>query len=230
MRLVAKLLWVFGLVVVGVSGCNPVTTPPPTLKVIARDGSCNQPLEGVRLCEGDTDNCNVSGPNGEASIRLPVGEVFYTLEKEGYYSGLYQYVMPQRDVTVSWCVGDTAEAEEFREMIGSRWPRLGTGDIQILMSLTPFPGATFDLKGATGILSYYPDEGGVDLDLEETGSSGSGDFFDVTPGEFRIEFGGTAENCGPSQSGWPSDFENSVRVLVREGYYTILHVRCVHVP
>jgi hypothetical protein len=188
-------------------------------------------LEGVRLCEGDTDNCDFSDAKGEASIELPIGEeVFYTLEKEGRYSGLYPYVMPETGARVSWCMGDTAGAADFREMIGSTWPRRGTGDIQIWIT-SQFAGATFELEGATAIRSYYPDGGlGGFLDLEATDSNGSGDFFDVTPGTYLIKFGGTASRCVPGWAGWPSEIENSARVLVREDYYTLLTVSCVEVP
>ena len=243
MRLLSRLLWVLTFLF-PIAGCSDVTTPTtaPLNVTVSCSGPLDgapegrRPLEGVRLCEGDTDNCDVSDARGEATIELPIGkEVFYTLEKEGRYSNLYPYVMPKSGATVSWCIGDVAAYAEFREMMGLTYPRRGTGDI--LIQMTPrIAGATFNLVGGTGteIRCYYPDGGqwveGEFCYLEATDSNGTGDFFEVAPGTYLIEFGGTASRCVPNRAGWPSEFENTARVLVRENHYTLLTVTCEQVP
>ena len=48
-------------------------------------GSGGPPLEGVEVCETDTDNCAVTNKSGTATIDLPANqEISYTFEKEGY--------------------------------------------------------------------------------------------------------------------------------------------------
>ena len=88
MRLLARLLWV--LVVFPIGGCNEVTTPtaPVLLTVTGYDVDWEKaPLEGVKICETETDNCKLTDANGQAALELPIDEeVSYTFEKVGYGS------------------------------------------------------------------------------------------------------------------------------------------------
>jgi hypothetical protein len=51
-----------------------------------------------------------------------------------------------------------------------------------------------------------------------------GGFVEVPAGTFRVDFGGTIEQCNTFISGWPR--EDGIWVPVREGYETVLSVQC----
>jgi len=234
MRLASKVLWVLALLAFPSTGCNPVHTPPETaLLEISVAHGCEQLLEGVKVCVGDSGDCVLSGPNGEVTLELPVGEeIYYTLQKEGYDSQLIPYVMKKggANTTGPWCLATVEQEADFKEIIGVPYPRSGTGDMLILFQPLK-AGVTFDLKGATGT-RYYDlspfEDPYISFDLEATTDTGSGGFFEVRPGDtFRVELGGTADGCVPTFGGWPdAQNKNSVRFPIREDHYTILTVRC----
>ena len=130
MRLRARLLWIFALLF-PFAGCHEVYTAATLeLTIQGTDGSSDPwilwPLEGVQLCEGDTkENCEMSDANGLVIIELPVGEIFYTLEKEGYDSVLIAQVHPEGGRTTwvtMWTNGLRATFYEFYESV---YPRGG---------------------------------------------------------------------------------------------------------
>ena len=157
MRLVIGLLCIS--LITGCSDVNPPNAAPYKNQLrawSAETGAYTQPLEGVRVCEGDTDdNCVFSDANGDFTLWLPADqEVFYTIQKEGYETSLWSVVIPESGRTDPWTGMTTDELmAEMYEGAMSPYPRLGTGDINI--KITPvFAGATFELVGATGT-PYY---------------------------------------------------------------------------
>jgi len=227
--LVSRLVWVFAFVALAIGGCNDVYTPAPlNLTIAGTDGSSDPwihwPLEGVQVCEGVTEeNCEMSDASGQVTIDLPVGQIFYTLKKEGYDSVLIAQVHPEGGRTmlggVSMWKNELRAA--FYEFYESAYPRRGTGEIHMWVKPYPFPGATFDLVDATG-KQYYDAEN--PLDAAATAHWGAGGFLEVTPGTFQVKYGGTAENCALDW-GWPSG-ENSLRVPVLEDHVSVVILLC----
>jgi hypothetical protein len=115
------------------------------------------------------------------------------------------------------------------ECLESPYPRIGTGEIWINVDGPVASGATVELIGATGKL-WYRDPDASDLcerwsnDLTATAADGRGGFVEVPAGTFRVDFGGTVEECSASYSGWPR--EDGIWVPVRAGYTTVLSVQC----
>jgi len=98
-----------------------------------------------------------------------------------------------------------------------------------------FSGATIDLFDSDGPVAakrYYVDEGPIwRLDLTATTTTGGGGFLEVSPGEYVVQFGGTAINCIPVPMGWPVLFvPNSIRLPVRAGYITQATATCEQRP
>lgn len=225
MRLVSRLSFVFALLAL-VVGCEDVFDEgvPLELRITGQEG----PLEGVRVCEGDT-NCAVSDANGDVVLHVAVGEeIFYTLEKEGHDSLLFADVFTEDGYRGGWYLQTNGEIAPFYEEMMSPYPRGGTGQIQIFLA-PEFPGATVDLVGATGTRYYevYPWDPPPHIDpaLEATTQTGGAGFVEVPPGDFQLRFGGTAQDCVPDTA-WPGKVENSVRVRVREGHNSIVVVTC----
>lgn len=228
MRLVAKVLWVSALLVFPIVGCNEVTTPPEPLNLTIQ--GLGGPwfdqlgaLEGVQVCEGDTDdNCETSDANGEVTLLLPVGQVFYTLEKDGFDSVLIAQDHPEDGRTTSWSMLTDELRATWYDFFESPYPRRGTGEIYI--EIQPrFGGATFDLVGATG--KHWYD---APSPLHATATSslwGTGGFVELTPGEHRVVVGGTASQCALT-TGWPGDGENRVSVPVRADYVSFVLLSC----
>ena len=243
----ANLRWVVALALFSAFACNDVIEQPETALFdmsVADDPlgpGCGARLEGVEVCVGESGDCVLSGPNGEVSLELPVGEeIYYTLHKDGYDSQVIPYVLPEggSNTTGPWCLASVEVEAEYKEIIGVPYPRSGTGDVVILMQ-PPKAGVTFDLKGAAGTTRWYAlspyEYPYVSLDLEATTETGWGGFFEVRPGKFRVELGGEAGRCIPTYGGWPDDAVNdegvsSVRFPVLEDHYTILTVRCPVAP
>jgi hypothetical protein len=237
----------FGVLLV--VGCNEVgsaDTAPLNLEIL---GSTKPfvpieelpPLEGARICELDTDNCVLTDEGGNAAIELPIDEeTAFTIEKEGYDRMLYPEVIPAGAGPVRlnqhWGTFSVEGQARFYECLESPFPRIGTGELWIEAHGVSRTGVTFELPGATGKLWYEdPDASDFcerwDNDLTATAASGVswrveslGGFVEVPEGTFRVDFGGTVEECSTWYSGWPR--EDGIWVPIREGYTTLLVVFC----
>ena len=161
------------------------------------------PLEGVELCETDTTNCATTDPNGVAQIELPANqEISFTLEKEGYVPLLVGDVTDGTLPSQTWAMASDELAADFSEinMIPYPWK----GGIVGLAVLPRMAGVTFDLVDETARGFYADEEGSWSLDATATTSTGLGGFVEVPPGEYQVEFGGTATFCAPVVA-WPGD-------------------------
>ena len=223
MRLVAKVLSVFALLVFPIAGCNEVTTPttaPLHLTVVSWEPPPHEqmPLEGVTVCQLDADNCEVTNARGEATLILPVDqETGFTKEKEGYGSWLIATVISAPGESVGTLMPTAQHLADMHNGVGSPYPMRGTGTVGVWAG----EGATFELVAATGLSWYVDEEWNWNSDLAATTSIGQGGFTEVTPGEVQVKAGGTADRCIPVLSdGWPGDDINTIRLPVREGYVT----------
>jgi hypothetical protein len=248
MRLLAALVWIFGVWVLPLVGCVEVEPPSSVtglMRVVEYQGEDNDvppietnnpglpALEGVEVCENNTTNCDRTNADGQATLQLPINEeVSYTLTKDAYTPTLQAEVTDPGDVgtgttqTISPKV--TMWSEELRsnwfESLLSPYPQRGTGTIYVFMN-PAIEGATFELIGATGEAFYEAALDDPRLDLEATTSMGTGGFVEVGPGEFQIELGGTATRCLPIRA-WPGDARNRIRVPVEAGHFTVASVAC----
>jgi hypothetical protein len=238
MCLFSRLQWSFALGIILATGCADVAERPQTalLNLVIR--SAELPLEGVQLCEANTDNCALTDANGSAAIALPINqEISYTMRKNGYDSILVPDIIPANGISTYWDLkGFQMElVADLYASVMSPYPRRGTGEIYI--GQTPGAareGVTYDLAGATG--KRYYEEGDIlegdyswRLDLTATTANGAGGFVEITPGRFRIQFGGATSGCLPvplNGGGWPADIENSVWVPVMEDHVTFVQVVC----
>jgi len=248
MRVFARLLSVFTLLLFPIGGCTEVTaktTAPMTLFVYERPapGEGQVPLEGVRLCETDTtNNCPSSDARGRVTIELPHNQEYsYTLEKDGYAS--YHIADMVTDAPAGYSYQRPLESDPLmarrHDSVGAYYPMRGTGTI--IISVSPgFAGAMFELVGATSE-PFYVDEDEERTwrpDLTETTSAATGGFTEVSAGEFKVRLSGSAQDrCVTSIDterdgfhffglGWPSDEPNTIRVPVREGYINVVSVEC----
>jgi hypothetical protein len=232
MRSFATLSWVFAVFFVG--GCTEVTDPggvPVEMTITSWPGTA-VPLEDVKLCQTGAANCMETDAAGKATLRLPVGETSFTKEKEGFGTYLVPLVVPADRLVHESSMGTDAFLETLYEDVMSPYPMEDVGRISIGIS---FAGATIDLFDADGPVEakrYYVDEGPTwRLDLTETAGDQGGGFLEISPGEYRVQFGGTAINCIPAPTGWPALFvPNSIRVRVRAGYITQATPTCERLP
>jgi hypothetical protein len=217
----------------GTGGTGGVDTVSVAMVVTGFDAALGttEPLEGVAICETDTDNCVLTNTEGSATLRLPRNqETSVTVEKEGYQSELLAALLSEDPPVFTNGLGTVERLQGLHELVGSPYPMQGTGDILASwLELGPFPGATFELVGdATAIGFYYDENGNWDADLTETSNyalTPKGGFTEVTPGEVQVDLGGTAEGCVPL-TGWPGDVVNSVKVPVRAGYLSEFFLSC----
>jgi len=202
-------------------------------------------LEGVEVCEADTDNCVTSNAGGFAMLDVPDSEeVTITMEKEGYGRWVTGDVSDETagpeggTATIgAWWMYTHAQLAAIAEQLPTPYPWEG-GIVALVRWPSPHAGATFTPVGSTvdavGEAFYFDAETEkYSLDLEATtefpmlweAPLAEGGFAEVTPGEQQFEFGGTAGDCRPSW-GWPGDARNRIRVPVREGYRTYGSMIC----
>jgi len=181
-------------------------------------------LEGVELCETDTDNCDTTDGNGSASIRLPADqEISYTLSKDGFVPFLVADVTDEtfRD-SGPWGMGDEETAASWAD--GVMLPDLWTEGFLMLRALPQREGVTFDLVDETAPVYYFDETHIPTVGLSATTTDGSGGFVELSTGEYQAEFGGNATNCIPDL-GWPGDAPNRIRAPVKLGHLTFASMK-----
>jgi len=234
MRLLAVVTVVFALVLLPIVGCAEVTTPEVetapltlTLKSFDPDPSNEVLLEGVEVCDLDMTNCVVTSANGEATLMLPVGQgTGYTVDKEGYAPFIFTTVLSLDGQRRANSIPTDQRIADQHDRLMSPYPMRGTGTIMVDVAFGS-AGVTFDLAAATGKAYYLDEERIWRSDLTATTSEGTGGFVEVSPGEYQVNLGGTAQGCAARPGeGVPGDMEGSVRVPVREGYVSYAEVNC----
>lgn len=225
-------VFVATLGMVALVGCQEVTSPntaPLTLFLFefVSPGQRGPPLEGVQVCETDTDNCEVSSSIGLATIELPVDrESSYTLEKVGYAPYLVPIVVSEDGAEYDFqMVTEQFIAEQYDRLMS---PYLSdrAGNVGFLLNV-PLAGATFDLIDGMGKAYYEDEEGRWSADLISTTSTGEGGFVEVGPGEYEAAYGGAAKGCAANlKLGWPGNSDNSIRFPVRAGHRTLAEFTC----
>jgi hypothetical protein len=188
-------------------------------------------LQDVQLCQTDTAICALSNNEGQVSIELPIGvETSVTLKKDGYASNLVPVVIPsQQGLQETFTMGTDREMVAQFGRLGFKYPMLGgTGAVAVWV-FPSIAGATFELVNATGNAYYVHEswEWRPPPDLTATTYRGGGGFVEVPPGDaFLVNLGGTAAGCGDATWGWLGEDPDSFRFPVREGYITVVSVRC----
>jgi hypothetical protein len=206
------------------TGLGAPTQIPPTVEltltlVVGASGIDRPPLEGAAFCETDTENCEMTDANGQATIEVVVPadqQISYTYTKDGYVSALRTEVVDDTFVGVrtNWTLTD-AEMKRLADLLMTPYPYEGTGSIVVDVGL--LSGATFELVPASGTGFYYDAQGDPSLDLDSTSTSGAGGFFEVAPGEVEVRLGGTATNC-VAAFGWPGSEANTIRMPIKAGF------------
>jgi hypothetical protein len=192
-------------------------------------------IEGVELCEADTDNCAMSNELGTAVIEVPYNqEIAFTAEKEGYGKWITADVTnDDAERITSRRLYTDAQLEEVSQQLGIPYPWTDG-----VVGLVRFPavaegGVTFAPIGPTasevGDEFYYDGEtDAYSVDLTATSAYdglgyllplGDGGFAEVIPGEQVFELGGTGGDC-PVSWGWPGDTPSQMRLPVKAGYRT----------
>jgi hypothetical protein len=228
-----------GFAVFFAGGCAEVTDPPgvPVDWTITAWPGAAVPLEGVELCDTNRANCVTTDAAGKATLRLPVSETSFTEEKDGFGPYLVPLVVPEEGLAHDSGMGTDIFLETLYEDVMSPYPMGDMGRISI-GTVPAFAGVTLELSDANGpiadpkayyVLNTAPPS--WSLEATETATSGGGGFLEVSPGEYVVQFGGTAINCIPVPTGWPAPFvPNSIRVPVRAGFITQATATCEQAP
>jgi len=208
-------------------------------------------LEGVEICEVDTDNCVTTDEFGRADLDMPADqEVMITMEKDGYGPRLIPDVSDETwgpsggtdTGPAGWRMYTDAQLATIAERLGTTYPWQGgmVGLLWLSIPQAPHAGVIFAPVGSTidavGERFYYDSATEqYSLDLEATTAVvaghllplAEGGFTEVTPGEQQFELGGTAGDCTRPSWGWPVEgAPNRIRVPVRDGYITYGSVIC----
>jgi hypothetical protein len=196
-----------------------------------------EPLEGVKICATDTDDCVWTNDEGRAVVQIPIDQEFsLTWDKDGYQPLLLPHFQPQGlQLFPEIGMGREERFAGLPQLALSPYPMEGTGSLLVFPLDSRFSlissgcagvaGRTFELSNAQGKAFYYDEEGNWDANLAATSCWGWGGFTEVPPGEVQIEIGCNAKNC-EAFYGWPGTVDNSVRMPVRAGYVTHVRVDC----
>ena len=203
------------------------------------------PLEGVSVCQIDSDNCVVTDSRGHTRIEFPRQgqEVAFTIEHEGYGRWVFANVIDERF--------PDPEADRLRfplfhheflaaiaEDLGIAYPWEG-GMAALIRWPSPHPGVRFMPVGPSADAvgpAFYFDDDTMKYSREQSGTVymwgmpdfplAEGGFAEVEPGVHQFEFGGTAGVCSWASWGWYGDAPNRIRIPVLEGYTTYGSIRC----
>ena len=206
-----------------------VTMLTTTLEVLSN--GTTMPLEGVHVCQLDTDNCAISDEAGRVALEYPANiETGYTAEKEGYGPYLTTFTTDERFPGSS---GEPMYTPEQLEAIAAPLGVPWTNGIVATLTTPPVVGASVSLASPARTPFYLNAMGEYTSGLDASATTewwpypfGMAAFADLPDGEHVIEFGGTAADCGPSRWGWPGDSPTQVRVLVRAGYIGAAGLHC----
>jgi hypothetical protein len=210
----------------GAPAQNPPTVELTLTLVVGASGADRPPLEGAAFCETDTENCEMTDANGQATIEVVVPadrRISYTYTKAGYTSVLYSDVVDETLFTdrSHWTLTD-AEMKRISDLVMTPYPYEGTGSLVVSVGLI---GATFELVDASGKGFYYDAQGDPSLDLDSTTANGAGGFVEVAPDEIEVRLGGTATNCTPL-SAWPGSEANTIRMPIKAGFASWSSMSC----
>ena len=194
--------------------------------VVGATGADRPPLEDAEFCETDTENCEMTDANGQATIEVVVPadrRISYTYTKVGYLSVLYSDVVDETLFTdrVHWTLTD-AEMKRLSDLVMTPYPYEGTGSLVVSVGLI---GATFEIVGASGKGFYNDAQGDPSLDLDSTIANGAGGFVEVAPDEVEVRLGGTATNCTPL-SAWPGSEANTIKTPIKAGFVSWSSMTC----
>jgi len=196
------------------------------------------PLDRVKICALDSDDCVRTNDEGRAVVQVPVDrEYAFAVEKKGYNSELFVDFRVPRGLRLfpEDSIGQEERLAMGYEQVGSPYPMQGTGAILVLpldgwFSTTKagpvgVAGRTFELMNAKGKAFYYDEQSHWDASLTATSRWGWGGFTEVLPGEVQIRIESGADRC-VVWHGWPGTVENSIRMPVRVGFLTQVWVDC----
>jgi hypothetical protein len=202
------------------------------------DGS-NPFIEGVEVCQVDTENCALSNEFGTATLNvLADQEIAFTIEKEGYGKWVMADVSGENTETIAdRRMYTDAQLEAVAGQLNTEYPWTD-GIVGLVINPSDVEGLTFapvgSTVGAVGESFYYDsatDEYSLDLEAGTAVAAnwllplGAGGFTEVTPGVQQFEFREPGGNCEASWA-WPGDMPNTIRVPVREGYRTYGSLIC----
>lgn len=184
---------------------------------------------GVQICQTGTTNCVETGDLGSAFLEVPVDqEVSATMDKDGFNRVLNSFVVSEGGSGFALGLATEQRIKDQHDLMGSPYPMQGTGMIFIntrALAGATLEGATLELIGTTGERFYRDMDANFDPDLTATTALGGGGFLEVSPGQYVVEIGGTAENCVITQ-GWLGAADNTVKLPVLEDYMSVAVVAC----
>lgn len=217
----------------GVGGMDTMVTLGISVAEPTQEG--NIPLEGVEICDVDSDRCATTGDDGVAYMEFPADrEVAYTAEKEGYAPLLSHDVSDETFGLAGFLfevMYPHARMATWAEQIGVAYPF--TGGVIGLNARLHMAGVSFELLGEIDEPFYYDAAQGYRYDLDETTGDRAypapfsmGGFADLADGEYEVEFLGTADPCTGIGANWPGSGPNRVRIPVRTGYISYASLTC----
>jgi len=218
------------------AGCSEDGASTVTLNLTVSSfvpGEDPMPVAGAEVCVLDTNDCAMSDADGVATIGLPAdAETGVTVTAAGFNPTLVpESTSGDFQADQSTSVLSEALAETLAALLDIDYPLDGTG-VAVVNTTLPLPesggmpGASYALTTGTGT-GYYLGEGGLpSYELEATTAPlGSGGYVEVTPGTIEIDVGGSAVGCTPA-AGWAGASASSIRLPVRDGFFTIGVTRC----
>lgn len=221
------------------AGCSEDGASTVTLNLTVNSfapGEDPVPVADAEVCVLDTEDCVMSDADGVATIGLPANsETGVTVRAVDFNPTLVPESTGadfEADQTTS--VLSEALAVTLAALLEIDYPLDGTG-VVVLNTVLPLPesggmpGASYALTTGTGN-GYYLEEGGIpSYDLEATTAPlGSGGYVEVPPGTVEIDVSGSAVDCMPA-AGWAGGSTSSIRLPVRDGFFTIGVTRCAAV-
>ena len=221
------------------AGCSDDGASTVTLNLTVNTyepGVDPEPVAGAEVCVLDTEDCATASSDGVAVVNLPANsETGVTVRAVGFNPTIVPETTGENfNADQTTTVLSEGVAATLGALLEIDYPLDGTG-VVALNAVLPLPdsgglpGASYSLTTGTGT-GYYLNAGGIPVYALDatTAPLGSGGYVEVTPGTIEIDVGGSASDCIPA-AGWAGTSANSIRLPVRDGFFTVGVTRCASV-
>jgi len=194
---------------------------------IFADWETLQPLEGLKLCNADTQECGTAASTGRATLRVPKNsKVRVTYELAGYLSKAQSVLTDESDIDGAWFM-QTDDWFDAQLALVSLTRDNGAGHV-FAQALEEQAGVSFEITPAAGDGPYFAGGKNIDPVLTATTVEGLGTagFVNVPPGTYSVTASHPTATCVPADRSPLGTVQGSAEAVVVAGVATTVFFLC----
>jgi len=194
---------------------------------IVADWQTLQPLEGLKLCNADTQECGTAASTGRVTVRVPKNAtVRISYELAGYLPKAQTVMTDESDIDGAWFM-QTNDWFDAQFALLSLTPDDSAGHV-FVQALEEQEGVSFEITPAAGSGPYYTADKDIGPALTATTLDGLGTagFVNVPPGTYSITASHATATCVPGDRSPLGTVPSSAEAVVVAGVATTVFFVC----